>query len=107
MRRSSAFAVNAVGRMGPVGSLRRRAVTAMIVPGLDDAPTKHSRLLDWVRETAELTMPDRIEWCDGSQEEWERLTAALVEAGTFARLGRKPNSFWAVSDPSDVARVED
>jgi phosphoenolpyruvate carboxykinase (GTP) len=82
-------------------------VTAMIVPGLDDAPTSHSRLRDWVRETAELTMPDRIEWCDGSQQEWERLTAALVEVGTFARLGRKPNSFWAASDPSDVARVEE
>jgi phosphoenolpyruvate carboxykinase (GTP) len=82
-------------------------VTAMIVPGLDDAPTSHLRLRDWVRETAELTMPDRIEWCDGSQQEWERLTAALVEVGTFARLGRKPNSFWAASDPSDVARVEE
>jgi phosphoenolpyruvate carboxykinase (GTP) len=82
-------------------------VTATIVPGLDDVPTSHSRLRDWVRETAELTMPDRIEWCDGSQQEWERLTAALVAAGTFARLDRKPNSFWAASDPSDVARVEE
>jgi phosphoenolpyruvate carboxykinase (GTP) len=82
-------------------------VTATIVPGLNDAPTSHSRLRDWVRETAELTMPDRIEWCDGSQQEWERLTAALVEVGTFARLGRKPNSFWATSDPSDVARIEE
>jgi phosphoenolpyruvate carboxykinase (GTP) len=76
-------------------------VTAMIVPGLDDAPTSHSRLRDWVRETAELTMPDRIEWCDGSQQEWERLTAALVEVGTFApgssSKSRRDDHFLACS----------
>src|SRR5262249_10634098 len=82
-------------------------MTAVFVPGLDDAPTTHSGLLSWVRDTAELTQPDRIEWCDGSQQEWDRLTAALVAAGTFVRLDRKPNSFWAASDPSDVARGED
>ncbi len=82
-------------------------MTVATIPGLDDAPTSHSRLRDWVRETAELTTPDRIQWCDGSQQEWERLTAQLVEGGTFARLDRKPNSFWATSDPSDVARVEE
>jgi phosphoenolpyruvate carboxykinase (GTP) len=64
-------------------------------------------LLDWVRDVAALTTPDRIEWCDGSEEEWDRLTAQLVENGTFVRLARKPNSFWAASDPSDVARVEE
>jgi phosphoenolpyruvate carboxykinase (GTP) len=64
-------------------------------------------VLDWVRETAELTQPDRIEWCDGSEQEWDRLTTQLVKAGTFTRLERKPNSFWAVSNPSDVARVEE
>jgi phosphoenolpyruvate carboxykinase (GTP) len=82
-------------------------MTAVIVPGLDDAPTTHSGLVSWVRETAELTQPDSIEWCDGSEQEWHRLTAALVAAGTFTRLDRKPNSFWAASDPSDVARVEE
>jgi phosphoenolpyruvate carboxykinase (GTP) len=64
-------------------------------------------LLTWVRDVAELTTPDRIVWCDGSEEEWERLTAQLVDNGTFVRLARKPNSFWAASDPSDVARVEE
>ncbi|MGH3770581.1 MAG: phosphoenolpyruvate carboxykinase (GTP) [Pseudonocardiaceae bacterium] len=79
----------------------------MAIPGLDDAPTSHFRLRTWVRDTAELTQPDRIEWCDGSEREWDRLTAQLVDTGTFTRLDRKPNSFWAASDPSDVARVEE
>jgi phosphoenolpyruvate carboxykinase (GTP) len=82
-------------------------VTTLTIPGLDDAPTTHSRLLSWVREAAELTTPDRVVWCDGSEQEWEQLTAQLVDVGTFTRLNRKPNSFWAVSDPSDVARVEE
>ncbi|HWR48972.1 MAG TPA: phosphoenolpyruvate carboxykinase, partial [Pseudonocardiaceae bacterium] len=81
-------------------------MTAVTIPGLDDAPTSHSRLRNWVRDTAELTQPDRIEWCDGSEQEWDRLTTQLVDTGTFTRLDRKPNSFWAASDPSDVARVE-
>ena len=80
-----------------------------LIPGLQSAPTKHQRMLDWVREVAELTRPDRVVWADGSQEEWDRLTAELVEAGTFRRLDetKRPNSFYAASDPSDVARVED
>jgi phosphoenolpyruvate carboxykinase (GTP) len=79
------------------------------VPGLDEAPTSHPRLLEWVREVAELTTPDRVLWCDGSDAEWQRLTDELVEAGTLVRLNdeRKPNSFWARTDPSDVARVEE
>ena len=79
------------------------------IPGLDTAPTTHSGLLAWVRETAELTQPDRIEWVDGSPEEWTRITDQLVENGTFVRLNDKikPNSFWCASDPTDVARVED
>jgi phosphoenolpyruvate carboxykinase (GTP) len=73
------------------------------------APTTHPRLLNWVAEVAELTQPDRVVWCDGSDEEWTRLTDELVAAGTLVRLAedKKPNSFWCASDPSDVARVED
>jgi phosphoenolpyruvate carboxykinase (GTP) len=84
-------------------------MTATSIPGLDTAPTTHRKLLAWVRETAELTQPDRVEWVDGSPEEWTRITDLLVEHGTFVRLNpdKKPNSFWAASDPSDVARVED
>ncbi len=79
------------------------------IPGLDSAPTTHARMLAWVRECAELTQPDRIEWVDGSPEEWTRITDGLVEAGTFIRLNpdKKPNSFLGRSDPNDVARVED
>jgi len=79
------------------------------VPGLDAAPTRHPRLLAWVREVAELATPERVVWCDGSDEEWARLTDQLVEAGTLVRLNdeKKPNSFWARTDPSDVARVEE
>jgi phosphoenolpyruvate carboxykinase (GTP) len=73
------------------------------------APTRHPRLLAWVRDVAALTQPDRNVWCDGSQQEWERLTTALVQAGTLTPLDpqRRPNSFWARTDPSDVARVEE
>ncbi len=79
------------------------------VPGLDQAPTSHPRLLAWVREVTELTTPDRVVWCEGSEAEWRRLTDELVESGTLVRLNdeRKPNSFWARTDPSDVARVEE
>ncbi|MFZ5847370.1 MAG: phosphoenolpyruvate carboxykinase (GTP) [Actinomycetota bacterium] len=73
------------------------------------APTTHQGILNWVNEVAELTQPDSIHWCTGSEEEWVQLTDALVESGTFVRLNeeKKPNSFWAASDPTDVARVED
>ena len=85
-------------------------MTISAIPGADadTAPTRHARLLEWIREVAELTTPDRIEWCEGSPEEWVRITDLLVEAGTFRRLdpAKKPNSFWCASDPSDVARVE-
>ncbi|MET9024886.1 phosphoenolpyruvate carboxykinase (GTP) [Nocardia sp. NPDC004168] len=87
-------------------------MTSATIPGLrgsdGKAPTEHSELLAWVQEVAELTQPDRVVWADGSDEEWERLTEQLVAAGTFKRLDekKKPNSFLALSDPSDVARVE-
>jgi phosphoenolpyruvate carboxykinase (GTP) len=72
------------------------------------APTSHQGILSWVNEIAELTEPDRVHWCTGSDEEWTEITDFLVERGTFTRLNPdiKPNSFWARTDPSDVARVE-
>ncbi|GAB3353684.1 phosphoenolpyruvate carboxykinase (GTP) [Modestobacter lapidis] len=82
-------------------------MTTVAIQGLDNAPTTHAPLLAWVREMAELATPDRVVWVDGTDEEWERLTEQLVDAGTFRRLDKKPNSFWCASDPRDVARVED
>ena len=77
--------------------------------GTESAPTTHARILSWVQEVAELTQPDRIHWCTGDDAEWNQLTEELVASGTFVRLNeeKKPNSFLAQSDPTDVARVED
>ncbi|CAG7602296.1 phosphoenolpyruvate carboxykinase (GTP) [Actinacidiphila bryophytorum] len=73
------------------------------------APTEHQELIRWVGEIAELTQPDEVVWCDGSQAEYDLLAAELVAKGTFTRLDPtlRPNSYHAASDPSDVARVED
>jgi phosphoenolpyruvate carboxykinase (GTP) len=75
----------------------------------ESALTTNRKLIEWVEQVAALTTPDRIEWCDGSAEEYDRLCQNLVGTGTFTRLSdaRRPNSYWAHSDPADVARVED
>jgi phosphoenolpyruvate carboxykinase (GTP) len=73
------------------------------------ATTDHADLQAWVDEVAALTQPDDIHWCDGSEEEYELLAQVLIDAGTFERLSdtKRPGSFLALSDPADVARVED
>jgi phosphoenolpyruvate carboxykinase (GTP) len=71
--------------------------------------TSNTRLQQWVSEWAAVFQPDEIHWCDGSAEEYEQLCQHLVDAGVFTRLdeAKRPNSYWAHSDPADVARVED
>jgi phosphoenolpyruvate carboxykinase (GTP) len=73
------------------------------------ARTDNQKLKDWVDHWVGILQPDEVEWCDGSDEEWDRLTQLLIDGGSFERLAKdkRPNSFLALSDPGDVARVED
>ena len=74
-----------------------------------DTRTSNTRLLEWVDKWIAILQPDAIHWCDGSQEEYDTLCGELVAAGTFTKLNdeKRPNSYWAHSDPGAVARVED
>ncbi|WP_051441760.1 phosphoenolpyruvate carboxykinase (GTP) [Arthrobacter sp. H14] len=85
------------------------ATPQTVQDALNNAPTTHAGLLEWVRETAQLTKPETIYWVNGTEEEYARLTGHLVDAGTLTRLNPDtfPNSFAAFSDPKDVARVEE
>jgi phosphoenolpyruvate carboxykinase (GTP) len=90
------------------GQRRPKEIT-LLQPPTSARPTEHTRLLAWVEEVAALTTPDRVVWCDGSKDEWTAITDELVDSGALVRLDpqKKPNSFRAVTDPSDVARVEE
>lgn len=74
-----------------------------------DYPTGNKELIYWVNEIEKWCEPDAVHWCDGSGDEYDRLAQLLVDLGTFKRLSdaKRPNSYWAHSDPADVARVED
>jgi phosphoenolpyruvate carboxykinase (GTP) len=76
---------------------------------LNAPPTRNQRLLGWVKEMVALCEPDSVHWFEGTDEEYELLSKQLVEAGTLVELdpAKRPGSYWAASDPGDVARVED
>jgi phosphoenolpyruvate carboxykinase (GTP) len=87
---------------------RRTSLSSATRADAPVGPSRHGRLNAWVAEIAALTQPDQVQWCDGSEAEWNRLADQLVATGGLRRLdpAKRPNSFWAASDPRDVARVE-
>ena len=70
---------------------KKGAMTAATVPGIDATPTENDRLLTWVRDVADLAMPNRVVWCDCSDDEWDRVTSQLVAAGTRTFPARIPD----------------
>jgi len=83
-------------------------IESSAIPGLHPAPTRHKRLIAWVEQIAALTKPDRVHWCDGSKAEKSAIVADLIDKGTLKALDpvKRPGSYYAASDPRDVARVE-
>jgi phosphoenolpyruvate carboxykinase (GTP) len=83
-------------------------IESSVIPGLHPAPTRHKRLVAWVEQIAALTKPDRVHWCDGSEAEKASIVADLIAKGTLKALDpvKRPGSYYAASDPRDVARVE-
>ena len=79
------------------------------MPKTTAAPTRNQKLVRWVEQIAELTQPDAVHWCDGSQAEYDRMFELMLASGTAERLDAKkhPGSYLVLSDPADVARVED
>ena len=83
-------------------------MTTAIKGLVGETPTQNEELITWINEAVDLFQPESVVFCDGTQEEWDRLTGELVEAGTLIKLNeeKRPNSFLARSNPADVARVE-